>query len=379
VNLRGLFYFVTKAERERERREAELDTLKWKNKNYIHNLRYTLENLPATKPLLEWFPGLPDFTGDYFILADRFRSIGREDLAVHYESAVLKAIGVPTVDELKYKVCVNCQCLENCSWRISFSNEFEVPCWRTEYQPIQINKENKMKEEEQRRIYMYGCIDYCRKHCLLKNNCDFLDIIFLCGDSPRFSCQHYDHYLSLKTKENKMKVRVKNEFLYLHDFSAKLKKFTLGIYEGEKLNPDNLIAINGILLTPDTIRLNSDVFEIIEDWKPNPCHTDIFKKYASDINNYRGGYHPWVEYLTKQERALRKLRQIADHFNSLSPTDGTKYCIKQLSTLEGWRYEIIYKDYRPGDIYFNNMSESSLKSVISLMNNGDGISMNDLL
>jgi hypothetical protein len=182
-----------------------------------------------------------------------------------------------------------------------------------------------------------------------------------------------------QTKENKMKVRVKKDFLYLHDFSAKLKKFTLGIYEGEKLSPDNLIAINGVLLTPDVIRLNSDIFEIIEDWKPDPFHHDFNLCYISSKHYDSFGSRQWVDYLSKQERALRKLRQIADHLNRLQLTDGPKYCIKHLSMLEGWRYEIMSKDYHPGEIYFYNMSNGRLMQIISLMDNGDGIGMNDLL
>jgi hypothetical protein len=293
---------IKKEERERERLDAELDTLKWKNNNLIHNLRYIFENLPATEPLRKLYPELPDFMGDYLTLAERYRSIGREDLAMIYESAVLKALGVPTTDDI----------------------------------PEQIDK---------KKIYE----DFDKLYQKFSNH--------------------------KQQKENKMKVRVKEEFLYLHDFSAKLKKFTPGIYEGEKLNPDNLIAINGVLLTPDVIRLNDKVFEIIEDWKPNPYHESDYLVYCEPSN----GRTRWALMLTKKERALRKLQQIADHLNSLSPTDGTKYCIKHLSMLEVWCYGMMSKEYSPGEIYFYNMSTRRLESIISWMNNGDGISMDDLL
>jgi len=172
-------------------------------------------------------------------------------------------------------------------------------------------------------------------------------------------------------KEKTMKVRVKENLIVFDVRNQKQAELKAGTYDYS----NDLIC--GVCLSKEFVK-NSGFFEIIEDWKP-----DGF------CENERKSYHPGKGYckiLSKKERALRKLRQIAEHVNgdwdkkeAFKNRDNI-WCVCYNHTANDWNTSLSGRLADTGVIYFKgDHSKEIFSKILSYMNNGDGVCMNDLL
>lgn len=173
-----------------------------------------------------------------------------------------------------------------------------------------------------------------------------------------------------------MKIKVKENLVVFDEKNKKQVELKAGTYDYS----NNLVG--GVCLTKEFVE-NSSLFEVIEDWKPNPNHEDICLNYAKNtvyifttIQNKQG-------WLTKEECALRKLKQIANHLNgdwkpNWRNEEEKKWYVYFGYSIQGW-FSGYVTTSDSGRIHFKEMNGKTLNQILSWMNNGDGVCMNDLL
>jgi len=192
-------------------------------------------------------------------------------------------------------------------------------------------------------------------------------------DIPRsHALDSINYYFENFNKEKTMKVRAKKDVVIIVD-SAHLLNFPKdGLTEMSFIQ--QCIGNKEIFL--EVANSFPGLFEIIEDWKP-----DGF------CENERKSYHPGKGYckiLSKKERALRKLRQIANYLNGdwkpeFKSGQFENDFLYYDHDLCKWSWDSTLCPESVGSVFFKDLNSQATKKIIDLMNNGDGVCMNDLL
>lgn len=172
-------------------------------------------------------------------------------------------------------------------------------------------------------------------------------------------------------KESNMKIKVKENLVVFDEKNKKQVELKAGTYDYS----NNLVG--GVCLTKEFIK-NSSLFEIIEDWKPDPKSISPGLRYTDAF-----GIHSRIE-LSKKEAALRKLKQIANYLNgdweaNFGFDSGPKHFLFYDQSVGDFKsdYRVQYNIF--GGVFFKEMTPEIHCKILDWMNNGDGVCMNDLL
>jgi hypothetical protein len=209
----------------------------------------------------------------------------------------------------------------------------------------------------------------------------------------------YEDQIRKQNEEKTMKVRVKKEFCVMYnskvvkipkDDVMELRRGFISIISSSAKMANILVDTDPVDVT-QFIKDNDEFLEIIEDWKPNPHHGDNTLYYGEMKLERPSGLRGWScftvmsrDFLSKQEKAFRKLRQIAKHLNGDWKADWSDFnSSKFYLCFEGDKKVLCFKSanirYNPSAIYFSLINSEIFEKIVLLMNNGDGVCMNDLL
>ena len=207
---------------------------------------------------------------------------------------------------------------------------------------------------------------------------------------------NFKNILEKFNEEKTMKVRVKKDFCVMHNGIItqipkgdilELRRGLILIIPSAAKTPNILVDTDPIDITK-FVKDNNEFLEIIEDWKPIPLGSGCYKEYYDPGVEKRLREDPMFCYhLSKKEKALRKLRQIEDYLNgdwnekeSFNRGDFYGELVYHCNT-KAWGLSINRGFKNAGTVCFRNTDNPSktVDTIISYMNNGDGVCMNDLL
>ena len=175
---------------------------------------------------------------------------------------------------------------------------------------------------------------------------------------------------------NKKRIKVKQDYLLMESACISVIIKT-GVYDYQQMKEEverTLLKLNYPFLSSFEGIINNDLlnFEVINpEWRPDPFHKNTLLAYHAQIK------------LTQREKALRKLKQIADFLNGDKKPrwegghDDNFELVFNYNN-NSWRL-VSAGANRSAAIYFSSRENDTLEAIKLYMDNGDGVYMSHLL